>query len=212
MDTSKLLTEVSNTTVGNLSTCRPRRGSESALQFCTFWHMSARLPIFRSIRRQPYLYPSIATRRFAHTPSAQPPTSKPKPNKSPSSLKRTASASLPIRANPNPTRGAIQPVYTFATAEKYELTRVRNALPASAIRFEEALWTPVTAGSELSSSSNVSGEAWVFGNGTVVCWGLQEGQSRKFVDDLIQRSKNAQTAPLKHIETEELEFVIDPAE
>jgi len=202
---SKLLTEISNTTVDNI-----RRSSEPALQFCTFWHMTPRLPgIFRSMRQQPYLYPSVTTRRFAHAPSTQP---KPKPNKSPSSLKRTASASLPIRANPNPTRGAIQPVYTFATAEKYELTRVRNALPASAIRFEEALWTPVTAGSEPSSSSDVSGEAWVFGNGTVVCWGLHEGQSRKFVDDLIKRSKNAETAPLKHIETEELEFVVDPAE
>jgi uncharacterized Rmd1/YagE family protein len=103
-------------------------------------------------------------------------------------------------------------VYTFATAEKYNLASIRNALPASAVRFEEAFWTPVAARDEPSSSSSVSGEAWVFGNGTVVCWGLQEGGSRRFVDDLIKRSQNAQVAPLKQIETEELEFVIDPAE
>lgn len=104
-------------------------------------------------------------------------------------------------------------MYTFATAEKYDLTSIDKALPASAVRFEEALWTPITvAGNEPSSSSSVSGEAWVFGNGTVVCWGLQEGASRNFVDDLIKRSQGAQRAPLKQVETEELEFVIDPAE
>ena len=179
--------------------------------------MSPRLSsVLRPVRRQLCFPPSIPTRRVAHTALAHPPTSssapKPKPNKSPSSLKRTASASLPIRSNPTPTRGAIQPVYTFATAEKYNLASIRNALPASAVRFEEAFWTPIVARGGPSSSNSVSGEAWVFGNGTVVCWGLQEGASRKFVHDLIKRSQNAQIAALKQFETEELEFVIDPAE
>lgn len=155
--------------------------------------------------------------RFIHsTTSATPPpsksTPKPKPNKSPVSLKRTASASLPIRANPTPTRGAIQPVYTYATAERYDLKRIRLSLPDSAVRFEEAWWTSLSAEGDPYSSSSPAGEAWIFRNGTIVCWGLEEDASRRFVEKLCLDAKTAQTAPLKQMETEELEFVIDPAE
>lgn len=138
---------------------------------------------------------------------------KPKPNKSPSSLKRTASASLPIRSNPTPTRGAIQPIYTFATAERYDLTRIRYALPSSAVEFEEAYWTPLPSSSSRATLSGAAaGEAWVFRNGTVVCWGLEEQDSKNFVESLVRDAHTAQVSPLKIVETEELEFVIDPAE
>lgn len=147
--------------------------------------------------------------RLAHHASPVPPSApKAKPNKSPSSLKRTASASLPIRANPTPTRGAIKPVYTFATAERYDLTRVRHSLPAGAVRFEDAWWAPLLP----EDGHGSGGEAWAFKNGTVVVWGLDEEASRKFVEDLVHHARSAQISPLKVVETEELEFVIDPAE
>lgn len=156
-----------------------------------------RLPLLRSVPLQ------ASVRKASTTATSAAP--KPKPNKSPSSLKRTAAASLPIRANPNPTRGAIQPIYTFTTAESYDLTRLRYALPSRAVLFEDAFWTPIKDNDE-------GGEAWVFRNGTVVCWGTEEGASREFVDQMVRSAHTAQVSPLTMVETEELEFVIDPAE
>ncbi|KAF9506445.1 hypothetical protein BS47DRAFT_1378118, partial [Hydnum rufescens UP504] len=116
---------------------------------------------------------------------------KPKPNKSPSSLKRTASASLPIRSNPTPTRGAIQPVFTYATAERYNLSGLQGHMSQTARRFEDAWWVP------LGLQNTKECEAWVFGNGTI---------------NLVRKAPEIQFAPLTTMETEELEFVIDPAE
>ncbi|KAF8312476.1 hypothetical protein DL93DRAFT_2149442 [Clavulina sp. PMI_390] len=151
----------------------------------------------------------LSRARLAAAPPDAPAAPKAKPNKSPSSLKRTASASLPIRANPTPTRGAIQPIYTFATAEQYDLTRIRYSLSSSAVQFQEAWWTLLPANSSLDSSA---GEAWVFRNGTVVCWGVSEEAATSFVQTLVKNAHTAQVSPLKMMETEELEFVVDPAE
>lgn len=81
------------------------------------------------------------------------------------------------------------------------------------MQFEEAYWTPLPSNSAPSTTvKGGEGEAWVFRNGTVVCWGLEEQASREFVENLVNDAYPAQVSPLKMVETEELEFVIDPAE
>ncbi|PAV16037.1 hypothetical protein PNOK_0765700 [Pyrrhoderma noxium] len=159
---------------------------------------------------------------------------KPKP-KSATQLRRTAAASLPIRSNPTPTRSDIRPVTVITTAERYLLPQLRARLPASAIPIQSAWWIPRWAGrgkGVLSDANNGKsglegkegkggiegngkleneGEIFIFGNGTVVCWGLEEGDARKFVRDFIGGS-NAEVGRLAEYETEDVEFVTDPNE
>lgn len=84
---------------------------------------------------------TLASEPTEPSSTTPPRTTKPKPNKSATALKRTASASLPIRHNPTPTRGDIRPVFTFSTVEKYNPIALSRLLP-SAIEFEEAFWIP----------------------------------------------------------------------
>ncbi|KAG8954482.1 hypothetical protein FRC04_011809 [Tulasnella sp. 424] len=139
--------------------------------------------------------------------TAPPPrTPKPKPNKSATALKRTASASLPIRHNPTPTRGDIRPVFTFSTVEKYNRFALSRLLP-SAIEFEEAFWVPAW------SYKGEPCEVWVFFNGSVVIWGAGEDAARKFISDVFERDRSSTFGKiLAHAESEELEFVTDPNE
>ena len=97
-------------------------------------------------------------------------------------------------------------MYTCATAERYNLSVLQSRLPQNAQRFEDAWWVP------LGLQHDRECEAWVFGNGTTVCWGLEEDDARRFVEDLLRKAPEIQFAPLTTMETEELEFVIDPAE
>lgn len=55
------------------------------------------------------------------------------------------------------------------------------------------------------------GEVFVFGNGSIVCWGLGEAEAERFAQDIIAKAK-AEIAPLREPETEDLEFVTDPSE
>jgi uncharacterized Rmd1/YagE family protein len=55
------------------------------------------------------------------------------------------------------------------------------------------------------------GEVFVFGNGSIVCWGLDESQARLFAKDII-KGKSVEVGRLAEEETEELEFVTDPEE
>ncbi|EEB92349.1 hypothetical protein MPER_09158, partial [Moniliophthora perniciosa FA553] len=143
-------------------------------------------------------------RRFFATNSkpkdADPDSLKSKP-KAKTPLRRSASASLPIRSNPTPTRSEIQPVFTLATSQRYLLSRLRghpNPPPNSRI-LHESWWVP-NWGPE-----NKKGEVFVFGNGSFVCWGLEEEDARKFAKDVLGRVQGFQMAPLKVAETEELE-------
>src|SRR5260370_10174135 len=154
--------------------------------------------------------PKIQIPRISRTfasgtkPSGQTST-KPKPNQSSASLKRTACASLPIRENPTPKRGAIQPVIAFATAERFNFDELSKALPQSIRRFEEALWAPVNV-------PGSHGEVWIFGNGAIVCWGLDEEAARTFAQNITLRAPHGVFSSLRIFETEELEFVTDPPE
>jgi uncharacterized Rmd1/YagE family protein len=130
--------------------------------------------------------------------------SKPKP-KAATPLRRSASKSLPIRANPTPTRGDIQPVFTLATAERYVLSRLRGRLPAHSRTLHESWWVPKWG------EKGREGEIFVFANGSFVCWGLGEADAVKFAEKVLSKS-NAQVGLLKEAETEELEFVTDPTE
>ena len=82
----------------------------------------------------------------------------------------------------------------------------------------EALWLPVVRGgsSKLANSSlegeeHELGEAFVFENGCAVFWGLQEEDARKFLDNLV-RKNGVEIGRYAEEETEEVEFVTDPAE
>ncbi|KAJ4477185.1 hypothetical protein J3R30DRAFT_3483100 [Lentinula aciculospora] len=146
------------------------------------------------------------TRRFATKISEEVESPKIKP-KSTTALRRTASASLPIRANPTPTRSSIETVFTLATAQKYLLYRLKDHWRSSdsligARVFHEAFWVP----------NWKQGEIFVFGNGSFVCWGLGEKDARRFEREILRPVPGFQLAPLKEAETEELEFVSDRTE
>jgi len=133
---------------------------------------------------------------------------KPKP-KSTTPLRRSASASLPIRANPTPTRGNIQPIFTLATAERYLLSRLRSHpnLPARSQALHESWWIP-----KWGDEGSRQGEIFVFSNGSIVCWGLVEEDAKRFAAEVIDHAPGIEVGPLKEHETEELEFVFDPIE
>lgn len=114
-------------------------------------------------------------------------------------LRRSASASIPIRSNPTPTRSSIKPVITLATAERYILSRLRSRLPDVQV-LHDAWWVPHWGD---------GGEIFVFSNGSFVCWGLGEGEARRFAREVLAPSE---VGRLKDPETEELEFVTDPTE
>ncbi|KAJ3864126.1 hypothetical protein EV359DRAFT_41744 [Lentinula novae-zelandiae] len=149
---------------------------------------------------------STFTRSFATGSSEEGNALKIKP-KSTTALRRTASASLPIRANPTPTRSSIETVFTIATAQKYLLSRLQDHLYSGHLLtgarvLHEAFWIP----------NWKQGEIFVFGNGSFVCWGLGEKDARSFESEVLRPVSGFQVALLKEAETEELEFVTDRTE
>ncbi|EPQ54377.1 hypothetical protein GLOTRDRAFT_130494 [Gloeophyllum trabeum ATCC 11539] len=136
------------------------------------------------------------------SPSEQ--TPKPYRKAAATPLRRTASASLPIRSNPTPTRSDIQPIFTLATAERYLFSRLRGRLPAASQLLHESYWVPKWG------SGGKEGEVFVFENGSFVCWGLGEEDARKFASEVITRG--TEIGHLREAETEELDFVMDPTE
>ncbi|KAJ7170702.1 hypothetical protein C8R43DRAFT_980562 [Mycena crocata] len=131
-----------------------------------------------------------------------------RPRKSTTPLRRSASASLPIRSNPTPTRSSIQTVFTLATAERYLLSRMRAhpELLSNAQKFHESWWIPKWG------KEGKEGEVFVFANGSFVCWGFEEDEAHRFALEVIEQVPGMEVAPLKVPETEELEFVVDPIE
>ncbi|KAJ8072500.1 hypothetical protein PM082_016059 [Marasmius tenuissimus] len=141
---------------------------------------------------------------------ADPDSLKTKP-KAKTNLRRTAAASLPIRSNPTPTRSEIQTVFTLTTSQRYLLSRLKKDLknpPEHSRIFHESWWVPMWS----PDGNKRKGEIFVFGNGSFVCWGLEEEDARKFASQVLGRVPLFQIAPLKVAETEELEFVTDPSE
>lgn len=118
-------------------------------------------------------------------------------------LRRTASASLPIRVNPTPTRSDIQPISILTTAERFLLPNLRTRLPPSSMRLHDSWWVPSW------SSGQRSGEVFIFENGSLVCWGLDEDDATKFAKEYV-RGNQAEIGKLKEPETEDIEFVTDP--
>ena len=127
---------------------------------------------------------------------------KPKAN---TTLRKSASASLPIRVNPTPTRSSIHPISTLTTAERYVLPRLRAALPTQSQKFQESWWVPRWG------KGAQSGEIFIFGNGSVVCWGLDEDAAQKFVNKVISKP-GIEVGKLEEVEKEDLEYVTDPTE
>jgi uncharacterized Rmd1/YagE family protein len=70
--------------------------------------------------------------------------------------------------------------------------------------FHESWWVPKWG------QKGKEGEVFIFANGSFVCWGMGEESARLFAAEII--SPEAEVAPLKEAETEELEFVTDPTE
>lgn len=146
---------------------------------------------------------SLSAKAGNEAPPAEVAKQKPK---AATQLRRTAAASLPIRANPNPTRGDIRPVSVLTTAERYLLPQLRFRLPASAIQIQSAWWIPRWAGLD-----GREGEIFVFESGSIVCWGLEESDAQKFARDFISGTF-AEVGSLREPETEDVEFVTDPKE
>ncbi|KAH9850377.1 hypothetical protein C2E23DRAFT_887530 [Lenzites betulinus] len=132
------------------------------------------------------------------------PKTKPKAS---TALRRTAAASFPIRSNPNPTRSDIQPIFTYATAERYLMQGLRASLPEGAVSLHDAWWVPKWT----DSLTGKDGEVFLFANGSFVCWGLGEDEAQRFAQEVLAKS-GAELSPLKEPETEDLEFVTDPEE
>ncbi|EJU05001.1 DUF155-domain-containing protein [Dacryopinax primogenitus] len=127
-------------------------------------------------------------------------------SKNTASLRRGAKDSAPIR-----TKAAreIKTVFTVSTAERYNLSLLRLILPPGSRMlpmpddgFEEAIWIPKWGG----------GEAFVFKNGSYVCWGLDEEVALRFGKEVISSVRGVEIDPLRKTETEELDFVADPTE
>ncbi|PVG04432.1 putative RMD1-protein required for meiotic division [Serendipita vermifera] len=144
----------------------------------------------------------------------------PSKSKSNTSLRKAASASLPIREKTTPTRGAIRPVFTMSTAERYQLRPLFKAFKSSnATMFAEALWMPevrVVKSSkqrvvEEDDDQNRIGEAFIFENGCAVVWGIEEEDARRFLEYNF-RKYGVEVGKYAEKETEEVEFVTDPSE
>lgn len=168
------------------------------------------MSVFTKLLRSTRLRGSLsAPIRDMASSTSQPVEAPPKPKpKATTSLRRAASASIPIRSNPTPTRGSIQPVFTLTTAERYILPRLRSsrALPSTARTFQESCWIP-----KWGRPGN-EGEIFVFSNGSIVCWGLGEAEAERFKREVIRSVSGVEVAPLKEDATEDLEFVTDPNE
>jgi uncharacterized Rmd1/YagE family protein len=134
-------------------------------------------------------------------------------------LRRTASDSLSIRANPKPTQSEIQPISTLATSERYLLTRLRTRLPPTARPLHDAYWVPRWSSSSSGGGEGGGegeqrrreGEIFIFSNGSFVCWGLAEEDAMRFRRDVLTPAR-AEVGALAEPETEELEFATDPSE
>ncbi|KAJ7035078.1 hypothetical protein C8F04DRAFT_1100021 [Mycena alexandri] len=157
--------------------------------------------------------PQIARRTYATPAQDIPDSDSPKkPRKSTTPLRRSASASLPIRVNPTPTRSSIQTVFTLATAERYLLSRIRTHPQLQSLgtsqKFHDAWWFSRWG----KGKAGDPGEVFVFSNGSFVCWGLEEDEAHRFALEVIGGVPGIEIAPLRAPETEELEFVVDPIE
>jgi uncharacterized Rmd1/YagE family protein len=88
------------------------------------------------------------------------------------------------------------------------LSRLRTLsdLPPLSQALHESWWVPKWG------KDGKEGEIFVFSNGSIVCWGLGEADARTFASEVIEKARGMQVSPLKEVETEELEFVVDPIE
>jgi required for meiotic nuclear division protein 1 len=83
---------------------------------------------------------------------------------------------------------------------------VHQNLPLNARILHESWWVPKWG------HKDKEGEVFVFGNGSFVCWGLDEEDARAFAKNVLGGVSGLEVGPLKEAETEELEFVMDPSE
>lgn len=147
----------------------------------------------------------------SHAPHTQkvitPSTTLHKP-KTTTSLRKAASASQSIRETQTPTRGAIQPVWTLSTAERYSLPRLQSVLGKEAVVLAESLWIPNL---RKSIDKSTGGEAFVFENGCVVSWGVQEEDTRQFIQQNMT-GRGVEFGKYVEEETEAVEFITDPSE
>ncbi|KAI0033074.1 hypothetical protein K488DRAFT_48501 [Vararia minispora EC-137] len=163
------------------------------------------LPRFVSPRHVSFA-PNRPSKRSYTPPTSAPEASQQKP-KALTPLRRTApSASATIRSNPTPTRSEIQPIFTYATAERYWLPSLRHRLTEDSVLLHDACWIPRWDGED-----GKQGEVFVFANGSFVCWGLTEKDAHRFRKAVLQPA-GAEIGPVAEPETEELEFVTDPSE
>jgi uncharacterized Rmd1/YagE family protein len=88
------------------------------------------------------------------------------------------------------------------------LPRLQSILGKNAIVLAESLWIPNL---RKSINGSTGGEAFVFENGCVVSWGVQEEDAKQFIQ-LNMTSRGVELGKYVEEETEEVEFVTDPSE
>jgi hypothetical protein len=153
----------------------------------------------------PRIIAAVISQRGYASETTSPPQGSFKP-KAHTPLRRTASDSLSIRANPKPTQSEIKPIFTLATSDRYLLTRLRTRLPPTARPLHDAYCVPKWSGGE-----HREGEVFIFSNGSFVCWGLSEDDAMRFRRDVLAPA-GAEVKPIAEPEIEELEFATDPSE
>ncbi len=150
--------------------------------------------------------PVARTFRTARPAFAEEAKSFPKPKET-TPLRKSAFASLPLRANATASRGLIRPVFIITTPSPYTLSHLRRVLPSGSQLFQDAFWVPRWG------SRESEGEIFIFlANGSAVCWGLAEEESRRFAAEFLLSNKDHSSKLLEDAETEDLEFVTDPNE
>ena len=88
------------------------------------------------------------------------------------------------------------------------MPRLQSVLGRDAIALAESLWIP---NMRKCIDGSTGGEAFIFENGCVISWGVQEEDARRFIQ-LKMTGRGVELGKYAEEETEEVEFVTDPSE
>lgn len=103
----------------------------------------------------------------------------------------------------------VKSIRAFSAATKFELDIMIESLPYPAVRFEEALWIPLTE----EAHDETGGEVWVFSSGAVVCWNVEDAVAQELINNLyVSAETNIRPLPLETMTAQSFNFLIDAFE
>lgn len=88
------------------------------------------------------------------------------------------------------------------------MPRLQSVLGKDAVVLAESLWIPNL---QKCIDGSTGGEAFIFENGCVISWGVQEETAQRFIQ-LKMTGRGVELGKYTEEETEEVEFVTDPSE